>query len=295
MRLRSVRTWMLMAVTFPLLAACGSSDDAREVGPQDPLWESVIERHSRGEISRREQIRIVFAHDVVDDARVGEGAGDVVSVDPAIPGGVTFASRREIVVSPDGDLDPGAQFVVTLLPGALAAIPPTLDRYQFVVRVMAQGFDVELTGLNPDPDVESSLVVRGNLVTADVDDADRVEGVVSALFRDERLPIRWEHDADGLRHRFIVSGIARGEQDEDLTLAWDGASIGVESDGERRVTVPAVGIFAVIRVDAVQDQRQYVLVQFSDPLDPVYLRDIGRRKLMMPCTGNNIFVIPIVW
>ena len=144
MRLRSIRTWMVLAVASPLLTACGSSGDARDIPPQDPLWESVIERHSRGEISRREPIRIVFAHDVVDDRRVGESADAVVSVDPVIPGSVTYASRREVVISPNVDLAPGEAFVVTLLPRGLAGMPPALDRYEFVVRVMEQGFDVDL-------------------------------------------------------------------------------------------------------------------------------------------------------
>ena len=112
MRLRSVWTWVVPAMVSPLLSACGGSGDTPDIGQQDPLWESVIERHSRGEISRRERIRIVFAHDVVDDSRVGESAAEVVSIEPAIAGSVTFASRREIVVSPEGDLEPGAAFVV---------------------------------------------------------------------------------------------------------------------------------------------------------------------------------------
>ena len=114
MRLRSIRTWVVLAAVSPLFAACGGSGDAPDIGPQDPLWESVIERHSRGEISRRERIRIVFTHDVVDVVRVGETAAGVVSIEPAVAGSGSFASRRERVLSPESVVEPGTTFVITL-------------------------------------------------------------------------------------------------------------------------------------------------------------------------------------
>ena len=71
MWLRSVWPWLVLAC---LLAACGDSGELPEVGTQDPLWDPVIAEHSRGEISRRDPIRIVFTRDVVDEARVGQSA-----------------------------------------------------------------------------------------------------------------------------------------------------------------------------------------------------------------------------
>jgi uncharacterized protein YfaS (alpha-2-macroglobulin family) len=290
------RVRLVFLALVPLWAGCGGAQELPDIGPQDPLWESVIERHSRGEISRRDRIRVVFAQDVVDEGRIGESAAEVLSVDPTIAGSVTFASRREIVVSPDTDLEPGSAYVVTLRPEALAATPAELDRYQFVVQVMEQGFEVDVTGLSPDPAGQSSLVLLGRVVTADVDDADRVERVVRATLGGESLELRWEHENDGRRHQFSVAGITRGDADEELTLAWDGDAIGVESAGERRVTVPAHSIFAVTRVDAVQEQRQYVLIQFSDPLDQRQnlsgLVSLGATNFTSGVEGNQIRLYP---
>ena len=261
------RASLCLLLSSCLSLACGDADDLPEIGPQDARWESIIAQHTRGEISRRGRIRVVFAHDVVDASLIGQSAGAFVSVERDFEGSVTFADRREIVIAPQADLEPGVALLVSVSPDGLASVPRDLDPYRFVVRVMQQGFDVDVTGLSPDPDLAGSLLLQGALVTADVDDADRIEEVVRASFRQQRLDVRWEHDGDGKRHRFTVTGITRGDTAEELTLAWDGEPIGVESTGDRRVTVPAATVFAVTRVDAIQGERQYVLVQLSDPLD----------------------------
>lgn len=285
--------WIAAAL---LLSGCGDSGEMPDVGEQDPLWESVIERHSLGEISRREPIRIVFTRDVVDENRVGQPATEVVAVRPSIDASVTFTSTREIMIVPSGDLEPGASFVVTLWAEELARVPEELDEYRFAVRVMEQGLDVDVVGVAPSDDGSGGLVLTGRVVTADVDDPERVAQVVSATFRGESLDVEWNHDFDGRGHDFTVRGISRGDVDDEIRIAWGGEPIGVEVSGERTITVPAVGVFAVTRIEAVQDDRQYVLVQFSDPVDATQNLDglltIGGAEFTSGVRDNEIRIYP---
>lgn len=294
MWLRSMRTRVILAAL--LSTACGDSDGIPEVGPQDPAWEPVIAQHSRGEISRRDPIRIVFTRDVADEVQVGASATEAVSIRPSISGSVTFTSPSEIMVVPDGDLEPGSAYVVTVHASGLHRVPPDLDRYEFGVRVMEQGFDVEVAGLNPDPEDGSRLVLNGRVVTADIDDPDLVERMVRARFRSQDLTVRWDHDFAGRGHDFTVEGIARGDAEQTLTLSWDGEPIGVESSAVREVTIPAVGVFAVTRVVAVQGERQYVLVQFSDPLDAAQsltgLLSLGGAEFTSDVEDNQVRLYP---
>lgn len=296
MRVGSRRPLAPLCVLGSLMIGCGDSGEIPELGPQDARWASIIQQHTRGEISRRGRIRVVFAQDVVDDATVGQSAGAFASVERGFTGSVTFTSRREIVIAPEGDLEPGAGLLVSISPDALASVPRDLEPYRFVVRVMEQGFDVRVTGLSPDPDAAGALMLEGSLVTADVDDADLVEDVVRASFRGQQVGVRWAHDADGKRHRFVVSGITRGDAADELTLAWNGEPIGVEATGDRRVAVPASTVFAITRVDAIQGERQYVLVQFSDPLDArqnlAGLVSLGGMEFTTAVDVNQIRVYP---
>lgn len=294
MRRRSIRTALVFLA--PFLAVCGDADSAPDVGPQDPMWDPVLERHSRGEISRQEPIRIVFTRDVVDEERVGRSASEVVSIRPSIDGTITFSSTREIMVVPDGDLEPGASYVVSLWAESLSRVPAELDRYDFVVRVMEQGLDVDVIGLSPDADGRGGLTLAGRLVTADVDDPTLIERIVSAEVGGRELDIRWDHDFDGRGHGFVIEGITRGLEEETLTLTWSGDPIGVEARAQREVVVPAAGVFAVTRVAAVQDQRQYVLVQFSDPIEATQnldgLLSLGGTGFTSDVDGNQIRLYP---
>jgi len=291
--------WSIRArvmVTALLVAACGDSGQPPEVGPQDPAWDAVIAQHSRGEISRRDPIRIVFTRDVADEPQVGGSATEAVSIRPGISGSVTFTSPSEIMVVPDRELEPGSAYVVTVHASALQRVSPDLERYQFVVRVMEQGFDVDVAGLSPDPDDGSRLVLNGRVVTADIDDPERIERMVAARLGSDDLTVSWNHDFAGRGHDFTAEGIVRGEGEEALTLSWDGAPIGVEQGEVREITIPAVGVFAVTRIVAVQDQRQYVLVQFSDPLEAGQnldgLLSLGGAQFTSGVEGNQVRIYP---
>jgi uncharacterized protein YfaS (alpha-2-macroglobulin family) len=250
------------------MTGCGRSADGgrQEVGPQDPLWSSYISYHTTGEISRRGKFRVVFASDVVAEEHVGQTADAVISVEPAIDASVTFSGPHELVVVPSQDLQPDQTYKVTVRRGDLLDIPENLERYEFLVHVIKQEFEVWVTGLSPDPADESRMTLRGTLVTADIEDADRIEQVISASFLNRPLAVEWQHDPDGRHHEFVVVGIERQQESQSLRLAWDGSAIGVSTRDERAVEVPAANLFAVTRVRAVQDERQYVLVQFSERL-----------------------------
>lgn len=283
-------------VSVLAMAGCGDSSEMPDVGPQDPLWESVIERHSLGEISRREPIRIVFTRDVVDESRVGQSATEVIAVRPSIDAEITFTSTREIMIVPEGDLEPGTSFVVTLWAEELARVPEELDEYRFAVRVMEQGLDVGVAGLAPADDGSGELVLTGRVVTADVDDSERVESIVSATFRGRTLEVAWNHDFDGRGHAFTIRGIERGDADDAVRISWDGAPIGVEASADRTITVPAVGVFAITRIEAVQNDRQFVLVHFSDSVDPTQNLDglvtIGGAEFTSGVQGNQLRIYP---
>jgi uncharacterized protein YfaS (alpha-2-macroglobulin family) len=238
------------------------------IGPQDARWRSYISQHTSGWISRRDKIRIVFANAVVGAERVGQPADEVVRVEPRIAGSVLFSTANEIVIVPADDLPAEQAYRITVQGRDLLGVPPDLERYEFVVQVLKQEFEVTVTGVSPDAANDSDMVVHGLLLTADVDVHDRIERVVAARFMNRALPIAWQHGANGRSHEFSVSGVRRQAATEKLALAWDGDPIDVATTGSLDVEIPSLELFTVTRVDAVQDQRQYVVLQFSDSLDP---------------------------
>ncbi|RYE06870.1 MAG: hypothetical protein EOP51_34105, partial [Sphingobacteriales bacterium] len=68
-------------------------------------------------------------------------------------------------------------------------------------------------------------------------------------------------------HTFTINGLTRGQgKINPLTIDWDGSSLDVEKKGTQNFSIPAVGDFKVLAICAVQENDQYVEVQFSDAI-----------------------------
>lgn len=271
----------LLGLLFLLVcvSGCGPSQPEQPVhidpvdpSAQDPLWSDVIDSHTSGLVSKKTTIRVRFGDDVVAEDRVGQDASAVISIEPAIRGSLTFGSRRDIVLVPDGDLTSGQRYRVTLIRRRLSGIPETLGRYQFDFEVIAQQFEVEIHGLIAAMTGEDGMVLSGTVRTADVADADVIESMLSAEFLNAVPPVRWRHSGDGKAHEFEVRELVRQEEPATLYVRWDASVLGLDESDERDIEIPAMGMFEVTRVQSVRESQPYIQVYFSDTLD-------GRQNL----------------
>lgn len=256
-----------------LMSGCDSRRTATApiapVTPQDPAWSQIISSHTAGVVSRKATIRVVFSSDMVEAGRVGKSAAANLSADPGVQGNVTFASAREIVLSPDKDLDAGRYYRFTVKPSGLVGMSNTLKSYEFVVQVQPRQFEINVGGLNADPKNEKQMVLRGSLVSADVEAPEQIEKALVASYLGKPLVIAWQHHADQRHHEFTVAGIERQDDTKSVALKWNGDPLGASTKGERAIEVPARNQFKVTQVQAMQSgAEQYVQVFFSDSLDP---------------------------
>jgi uncharacterized protein YfaS (alpha-2-macroglobulin family) len=254
-----------------LVAGCGKSTDVIEkpaLTPADPLWSQLINTHSDGAISRYHTLRVGFAHEIVPAAKVGTDASAHLQIQPAVDARILFSSTREIAVTPArGQLAPGTTYKLRVVGRGLQGIDGALAPYEFLVHTLEPNFDVQAAGLDVDPAHDERMVLRGTVTTADIEDNARVEKLLRAELTGAALPITWAH-TDAYRHEFTVGAIVRADQERELTLAWDGAPLGVENADVRKMEVPARGEFTVTQAQALDtDNQKRVLVHFSARLD----------------------------
>lgn len=256
--------------------------------PQDPAWSRIVHSHSAGVLSRKDTIRVLFSADVVEPARVGSSARDNLQVSPTISGSVVFASPREIVLTPAGDLQPGRYYRFTLKPAGLASLAGSLRPYEFVVQVQPRQFEVRIGGLAAEPKDDRRMLLHGSVLTADAEAPEQVEKLLTASLLGERLKIEWRHAPDARHHEFTVAGIERRDEPGSVSLKWDGRALAVDTRGERAIEVPARGEFKVTQVQALQSGgEQHVQVFFSERLDPH--QDL--RGLVRMGTGESTYRI----
>ncbi|MBK7873798.1 MAG: hypothetical protein IPJ74_25630 [Saprospiraceae bacterium] len=230
---------------------------------------SYVYGYTSGVISKASPIRIRFTNAMVDAEQVGEEVkGNVLSFNPSISGKANWEDDRTILFEPETDLSSGVAYIATVdLRKLIDNLPKEATSFSFDFRTRDQYFEVQTNGFNaPDLKDMSKQEFGGTLFTADIAASEEVEQVLTAKQNGKDLPIRWEHEPNQMVHTFTVSAINRGNQPSDFDLQWNGKPMNVVLHGEKEVEVPSLKDFKVTDARIVQEQEQYVLLFFSDPL-----------------------------
>src|SRR5258708_32919382 len=132
---------------------------------------------------------------------------------------------------------------------------------------MAQSFEVTLDGLEAtDAQDVKKQKLTGKLVTADVEDAARVEQLLQVTHEKQALKVEWTHEPNRRTHTFAVRGIQRGEDPSKLQLRWDGHAIGVEKRLAQEAAVAGLNTFTVDQARGVQGNEQYLELRVTGRL-----------------------------
>jgi uncharacterized protein YfaS (alpha-2-macroglobulin family) len=267
--IRQLFTAALLAAVAFLCISCGGGSalqDKPRTAPADPSWVSSISQHSNGAISRHQPVRVLFFNDVIPEARINGDATANIAITPAVKFRAVFANRREIVVRPEAQFAPGTRYEIQVKAKGLEGLPQDAKPFAFTVNTLDVNFEVSTGGLDVEPGREEIMTLRGAINTADSESREKLEKILTATLDGKALPIHW---IGGERsHAFEVRDIRRLKDEQELTLRWDGAPLGLTQKGEKSTRVPALDEFAVTQADAVQvdDQRQ-IQVHFSSALD----------------------------
>ena len=122
-----------------------------------------------------------------------------------------------------------------------------LKNFQFDFHVIVQSFEVQVDGLKAfDKSTLEWQRIFGSVMTADVEDVESIEKILTAKQGDKQLPIRWEIDASRNKFLFIVDSVVRGDLASIVILEWNGKPINIEYKGSKEINVPALGDFIVV-------------------------------------------------
>jgi len=296
------RSWIAAAI-FLLLTTLliykytsGSGEEPSDSSPQASLWSEYVSLHTPAVVSRDSTIRIRFVNDVVDSDKVGKPAGDVFSISPAVDGELVYSDAREIVLRPKGFLKSDQKYRVKVKTAKLKGFPRNLSTYIFDFQVKKQAFEVNLKGLDIDPDNDKQYALSGDVITSDVVAPGAVEKVIEAKHESDALQIKWTHE-DQRTHHFSIRGIVKKDKPTQLILKWNGDPIEVDSDGKREIDIPAAGVFTVTGAQAVQgDGSQSVVINFSERLGTTQnlngLIGLSQDKFTYRIEGSSLKLFP---
>ncbi len=237
----------------------------------DEAFRPYISGFTSGIISSESPILITFTSEVARPDQFNHPIDEkLFDIKPGIQGTTSWINSNTIRFVPDKSLKSGEAYKVSFNMGAVMSVPDNLKKFPFSFQIMQQYFDVQTEGLHFYEDgSRNRQKLSGTILTADVASGESVEKILSATQNNTKLPIRWNHNGDRLTHFFEIENIARGEKPGSVTLNWNGAPIEADLQGSLDYEIPALGNFELLSANVVQNDEQYVRLEFSDLLDAI--------------------------
>jgi uncharacterized protein YfaS (alpha-2-macroglobulin family) len=262
-------TRILLPLVLALsMAAC--TNNSKEIKNDiKPGFEKYISGFTSGiNLSRDTKFVIRLQQQVNDTIKAGQPADPaLIDFDPDIKGKLIWTNSRSLQFIPDKLLESGKVYHIKFNLGKLIKVQPGYEVLEYDVRVMDQSFRFVSGGLVAYEDNMGYFRYLGTVYTADVADIPQVEQMVKAKIDGKEVNLLWQHDNQAHIYRFTIDSIRRMDDRRELQLEIKGAPIGVDSEEDFSLEVPATDEFEVLSVQTIVGKRPYVRIRFSDPLD----------------------------
>lgn len=255
-------SWLFLFVSVSFFIACKGKKKLITV---DPEFSKYIDAYTAGVVSKKNAIKIVLASDAFVTHAVNETIKEeLFDFSPSVEGKAYWTDARTIEFKPTKDLKPDELYEVQFSLAKVMNVPSKFRKFKFNIQTVKPSFQVEEHGLIATG--KETMSLSGQIVTADIEESAKVEKLLSAIVNGSSQPIKWQHNEANKTHGFVIENIKRKKDAGKVVLSWNGAPLNVDLKDSKEVAVPAIGDFKVLGVRVVQEEEQYALVQFSDPI-----------------------------
>lgn len=255
-------SWLFLFAVICTITACNSKKKLLRI---DPEFSKYIDAYTSGIVSKKNTIRIVLASDASTTHTLNETVNeDLFDFSPSVKGKAYWVDARTIEFKPSADLSPDKLYEVEFNLGKVMNVPSKFKKFSFNIQTIKPAFKIEEHGLRGNS--KDVMTLSGEIITADVEESAKVEKLLVASLNGNNLSIKWQHNEANKTHGFIIENIKRTKDAGNLNLSWNGSPLDIDIKDKKEIAVPAIGDFKVMDVRVVQDEEQYALVQFSDPI-----------------------------
>ncbi|HLF34099.1 MAG TPA: MG2 domain-containing protein, partial [Cyclobacteriaceae bacterium] len=287
-------------VFLSVYQSCGPAGARKDSTKVDPGFSEFISGYTGGVVSVISPITIQFAQVSSRFVNAGEEiTGRIFDFDPEIKGKTAWIDQYSIEFLPAGKLRQGTTYKVRLHLAELFEVPENYAVMEYSFNTIRQNFSVDIQGVySADFADLTKQKINGIVLTADASDVGDIEKMMTAAQEGINLKLDWEHGEDQKSHRFTISGIKRSEKESGVDVSWTAEPLGIDGTGSQKVVIPSLGDFKVMNSRVVHQPRQYVALQFSDPilekqdLSGFITSQMGSLEYIID--GNEVRVFPSV-
>src|SRR6478735_2602191 len=233
----------------------------------DAAFGKYIESYTTGVISKQSTIRIKLAGEVqVSHAQNEQLKDGIFDFSPSIKGKAYWIDDRTIEFRPAEVLDIDKKYTADFNLGKIIKVESDYEHFKFGFQTIKPDFSITFAGLQSESATSGqNMKLIGNIQTADGEEQAAIEKLLDVQYASP-VKVSWQHNTVAKSHQFTITKITRTNTANALTVNWDGDKLDIDKKGNQEFRVPALGEFKVLDIKAVQDNDQYVSVQFSDPI-----------------------------
>lgn len=296
---RLIKTIALALCLSSFFISC-KEESTSEPLSYNPAFNEFISGYTDFEISRTTPLLVRFVEDGVPNEKVGEPVENrIASISPDVKGTFKWADTKTIQFTPENKLESNKGFKISVqLSEIFKTIPDSLSTFRFIVNTKKQAFTLDYQGLAPSSseDITSQKFI-GEIKTADYEDLERVKNNVTASLTGESKSINWGEPQNGNTvFPFIIENIKRADDAQTLSIGIEKSFSEDPDFAISSFTVPAKGSFLFLSHRVVSFPEKYVLLEYTDPLDPKQnlngLIRLQNTSFTTSIEGNKIKIFP---
>ncbi len=257
---------------------------------------SLISNVTSGVISKKDEVRIVLVKPVAEWSNNTVLNDSYFSITPKTKGKWIALNNRTISFQPETTFAPDMEYVFAVKLNKFLKTPSELETFSFKVKTIKQDFIVSTNTLQSYN--KNWQYLLGTVKTSDVVTFEEVKQLVSATQKGKKLQIKFDEIQNPSKFfNFTIDSIQRFEDDGKIEINYNGSVIGVNQKDSYLVNIIGKNNFQVIDVSVNNSGKQYIEINFSDPLQKsqnfkglVILK--GTKRLKYVVNGNVLKVFP---
>lgn len=287
---------LLLYITF-VITSCGEKEKAQIKSPE---YNPDIAAFTSGLISGESNIIVRLASDFNrSEDNLSAIPEKFFSFDPSIEGKSWWVDSRTIEFRPDKKLPSGTKYKASFKLSKLFSDKNKKD-FNFFFTTLPLNMSVDFDGIKPYNTQDLSWnKISGTIRVSDKVDPDKIEEILSVQQNGRKLSVNWFHPGNEKTHHFTIDSVERKDNAGKVEVSWNGNKAGIKTEGKREYSVPGLGDFILINHKIIQQPDQYIVLQFSDPLNlNQSLKGLislsNNTDLKFSIEGNEIRVYPTV-
>jgi uncharacterized protein YfaS (alpha-2-macroglobulin family) len=285
-----------ISITAVVLLACCFLYSCKQQKERTPSADFIpyIAAYTGGMVTKGATIVIELTKEQPEEVWKKEVKEKLFSFSPALKGSAHWLNGNTIEFVPaDGELKPGATYNATFELAQVMKVEKIFSKFDFSFHVEERTVRISTKPMEIQPD--NTVRVRGELTFGEQIKPEDARKALKAEIDGAKMEIEIDGDNPAMTFPFVVKGITRTSEKQELTILFNGAPVGIDHKENLSVNIPVKDKFELHEYKIVTSPDYGVQLTFSglvsetqDPKGLIALKNVSNYSTQV--RGNQVMI-----